>query len=843
MKLGPLAVAREEAFAYLAFGEAGLEAAIETTDAAGLAALRSRCGDEVLKCEPALAECAAAHGLEVVELPQPALATKAALGLGFEHGSALEPMAPDLLLDLLEATHDFAAAEPWNVFEADEPLAIRVEPSGRVLEGCVQGAGGAEAGFVLYHERGSVAQLHRLIASGQSAEAERLPSTSMLLAEGGPCSGEAIRALTGSSVAPIVLHILRGAPQAAKAADVAVLIAALRAVTALAEGQEPQGQVIAPQHSVIARAARAARASSAPPAALYSGVGRNEPCPCGSGKKFKRCHLDAKAPVAPTAPTTPASRRLALHDRDERITAAILDYGRQRFDRETLVRRIDEALPFVKDGRHQSLLTYWVAYVLRFDGEPLGARYLRSQGAALPAEDRRWIERQLATPLSIWEVLRVEPGYGFDAVDLVTGARCFIDEVQASKQVVVRDALLGRAVAGDVVLLCGVHGAPLDPWSADRVVSQLRESTGPGDLAPRLLALWDAEVEEALRRAALPAKVTNTDGHDVAAMEDLFDLRRGGLDEAFARLAACDGAHVDERDQTGARFTFTRAGNAAHATWSETVIGTARLTPTRLVVETNSAERAAALVARLREALGDLATWKKQTREPLDVAGGEHVMIDAQYVSGTSAPPVRDTASAWLDQPLSSLGGRTPRAAVGDDDGRRQVHLMLKQQEHRHARHPAQGLDPAQSRRELGLDELGAPLAHVDLVRAIGAGRKLSETILDFAQPMIDAERAAAGEGALREVLEFAIAVWNAVVMATQADGTADPAVIREGLPVSRWHAWAEPLVARKRARFASDLRQVGFWQVDRRGGGLDVRMETTVAPELARRLTAAGLS
>ena len=22
----------------------------------------------------------------------------------------------------------------------------------------------------------------------------------------------------------------------------------------------------------------------------YAGVGRNAPCPCGSGKKFKRCH-------------------------------------------------------------------------------------------------------------------------------------------------------------------------------------------------------------------------------------------------------------------------------------------------------------------------------------------------------------------------------------------------------------------------------------------------------------------------------------------------------------------------------------------------------------------------
>jgi preprotein translocase subunit SecA len=31
-----------------------------------------------------------------------------------------------------------------------------------------------------------------------------------------------------------------------------------------------------------------------PPGALtpnpYAGVGRNDPCPCGSGKKFKKCH-------------------------------------------------------------------------------------------------------------------------------------------------------------------------------------------------------------------------------------------------------------------------------------------------------------------------------------------------------------------------------------------------------------------------------------------------------------------------------------------------------------------------------------------------------------------------
>jgi preprotein translocase subunit SecA len=28
----------------------------------------------------------------------------------------------------------------------------------------------------------------------------------------------------------------------------------------------------------------------APVANPYAGVGRNDPCPCGSGKKFKKCH-------------------------------------------------------------------------------------------------------------------------------------------------------------------------------------------------------------------------------------------------------------------------------------------------------------------------------------------------------------------------------------------------------------------------------------------------------------------------------------------------------------------------------------------------------------------------
>lgn len=60
--------------------------------------------------------------------------------------------------------------------------------------------------------------------------------------------------------------------------------------------------------------------------------GRNEPCPCGSGKKFKHCHL---VRAQPTTGITPDDRDAAFADLDEHDTSyqafwdwLYLDYGR-----------------------------------------------------------------------------------------------------------------------------------------------------------------------------------------------------------------------------------------------------------------------------------------------------------------------------------------------------------------------------------------------------------------------------------------------------------------------------------------------------------------------------------
>ncbi len=835
MKIGPLSLDRENTHAYVAFGDGGLDVVVEGSDDKGLAALRRKCGQEPLVCERALAHVAGAQGLKLAELPPHVRAIKAALAVCLEHGPTLETVGPELILELIDAAVAFEAAEPWHVFEPDEPLSIRIDAAGRELEGCVLGAGGEEFGLALYHQAGSIDRVHTFVQEGRPEAGRSLACTTMLLAYDSSCSVEAVRAMTGVELAPLVFHITGGGPREAGPDDVAVLVAGLRAVTALAEGRAPRGETRDPAHQVIAHAARAN--AMAKPRGLYASVGRNQPCPCGSGKKFKRCHLG----TVETAPSpAPGSPRAMLHARDERLAADIIEHGKRRFGGEMLVRRLSETL-----GDRASLgqfVTPWLAYMLPFEGEPLAAHFLRSRGSSLSAEDRRWIERQLATPIGVWEVLRVDHGRGVDAVDLLTGTRCFVQEAMGSGMLAPRDAILARAVADDVVVFCGVHEAPLDPTNADAVVTQVGEIASKQG-AQRLIDLWEGQVAEKRRKAATPMKITNTDGHEAVTTEDRFALRSGSFETVFARLAALDGVNVDEHDRTGARFTFTRAGNAKHAHWANTIIGSARLTPTRLVVQTNSSERAEALMAQLREALGDLATWKTRTRETLpEMLGGETVMIDGQLVTSPAETTLRDAYREWLDLPVPSLGGHTPREAARDAEARRGVHLLLKQQENHHARKPVEGLDPAQLRREIGLDELGQPLANFELARTLGSGRKLSETVIDFARPMLDAEAAQIDEHHMRDVLGFAITVWNSVVAAAQAGETLDAATLRADFSADRWLAWVEPLLTRKRQRFEDDVRLVGHWHVRRHRGQLDIQMETRVSPALHTQLEAAGM-
>jgi preprotein translocase subunit SecA len=61
-------------------------------------------------------------------------------------------------------------------------------------------------------------------------------------------------------------------------------------ITEVHDSAENMGFAGLPRSSEMAQAAQGSRGVKKQPVVAADKVGRNDPCPCGSGKKYKKCH-------------------------------------------------------------------------------------------------------------------------------------------------------------------------------------------------------------------------------------------------------------------------------------------------------------------------------------------------------------------------------------------------------------------------------------------------------------------------------------------------------------------------------------------------------------------------
>ena len=114
--------------------------------------------------------------------------------------------------------------------------------------------------------------------------------------------------------------------------------------------------------------------------------------------------------------------------------------------------------------------------------------------------------------------------------------------------------------------------------------------------------------------------------------------------------------------------------------------------------------------------------------------------------------------------------------------------------------------------------------------------RKISETFLHFAAPLLHDLPSEAPEHRAREALQVSFTAWNAVVF---ADVLNDHRYLDE---IRRLTAdkpetalLMEQLIARKRALFADDERLIGTWEVTRTEDGINLRADARDPHSLLR--------
>jgi hypothetical protein len=423
--------------------------------------------------------------------------------------------------------------------------------------------------------------------------------------------------------------------------------------------------------------------------------GRNDPCPCGSGLKYKRCHLferDAALRVA-----------ARIHDRDRELRLEMAAWA------EDVLGIVPIDLP--PDAPVTHFVLPMLLFHSDFDGSTVARRFLETNGAALGPRDTAWLQAQMASWISVWEVEDVDPGYALDLRDLLTGETRSVREQKASLDCRRRTNLLTRVVDFEgSTYLAGTHPIPLPPFLGNEVVKLvLAKLRVKKRLSPRRLRGWKAalivaeiwdDVVDALAEAFDKGpELVNTDGDPILGVTDRYTIADG----MGAAVRECIRQMPATQIISDVLVIMMR---------NDTIVANIDIEPVRLRVEANSIARADSARAAVEHACGERIRF--HSRAILDPTSKK-----AQEAAMARAPKVRsadDLALAraykqhhyanWVDEPIPMLDGLTPRQAMQSEEGRRQLDLLIRDMEYREEESdPQERFDMASLRRELGLPE------------------------------------------------------------------------------------------------------------------------------------------
>lgn len=445
-------------------------------------------------------------------------------------------------------------------------------------------------------------------------------------------------------------------------------------------------------------------------------VSRNALCPCGSGKKYKRCHGQLSTDAAVSLEVARANVLKAL---DTSLGDRLMRFARMRHGPDWLenVLQVHGLLDDREPSQAElSFIVPWLQHFMVNDaaGSTLADAWREHNRQRITPDERVLLDAYDSAWVSLWEVREIQPGVGSRLTDVLTGEERFALDVSSSKTLRQFDTLLAIILTCDgVSFFGGAHAQPLPPRSAEFVTREARRlcrvRTRPvtqdklrdPEMQLDLLALWNAAVQNMLSQPA--QSLQNTDGDPFALTTDDFALVGGASrDEVANRLASLPGAEGPEHDGDDIAYAVTKAGNAMHRSWENTVVGRIVLSATRLTVETNSTRRADALRSTLETHLRGLVRFRlrKEQNTGQLIAAARAQGRGRRHEPVSEQPPPEALLAlrqfrerhmiAWLDEPIPALGGLTPREAARSPRSRSQLEALLNEFDQHEARLPEQ---------------------------------------------------------------------------------------------------------------------------------------------------------
>ena len=447
-----------------------------------------------------------------------------------------------------------------------------------------------------------------------------------------------------------------------------------------------------------------------------SAPGRNDLCPCGSGRKFKHCCLERQ--------TTEDSVRVRLRGAEGRVVDTLMAFTLETWGEPLIAHAWEDfwvyddvpddlpstpefdtmfmpwlVLGFVPDPAADNAHDDWPT-------RPIGLEWLATKGADISDLDRTYIETACRSPLSALVVEQVTAQRSLDLKDVLTGTRFHVLEQGASQTLRPADLLFTRVLTLDgASIMFGASPFIVEPrWHAQ--IIDWRERRFRKRLMRRQdLDAFDIEIRELYFQIAAeqlnptPPRLSNTDGDPLALTTLTYDLNTtvARALESLAPLARVHGEDLIDgitRDESGAVtsavLSWVKSGNRQHKDWDNTILGTLRLSAGRLVVEVNSARRAARVKREVVKRLARTAilvdtnvidpseALAERTRERASGTRDEERLPETlPELRAVEEDLLRRHWEQWLETRVPALGNKTPRQAARSAGGRERLEALL----------------------------------------------------------------------------------------------------------------------------------------------------------------------
>jgi hypothetical protein len=405
-------------------------------------------------------------------------------------------------------------------------------------------------------------------------------------------------------------------------------------------------------------------------------LGRNQPCWCGSGRKFKQCHLNrTELPPLPERVAWLRRKTFAyLERRGGAVASVIADHAR------TLLGD-DDADEVALDSAMSDPL---VLDTVLHEGGWL-QRFLTDRGRLLPDDEAMLVSAWLLCERTVVEIFDAVPGREVTVRDLRTGDRIAVREHTFSNA-----ARPGQLVCMRIVPDGEAHqfiGAAfrVAPGTESRLLEVLDEHDG-------------YELLSYVATLLRPPTLVTPDGEPLADCR--AELRVP--DPQAARTA------LDQRYEVDGDGWVSMLAPADDPDGLErSVRAWLRLDDDTLTVRTMSGPRLDAVLTELRAALPDAQLLSEQRDALRPTAVPAPTSTQAAAPVQVPVPAILELLDRqerrWCDEQVAALGGRTPREAAADPTRRDELIRLIGSFPEIDPASGAFGLRPTRLRQLLGL--------------------------------------------------------------------------------------------------------------------------------------------